>query len=324
MSIDSRWSIGSWRMDSPSIEDGEQGSPSALIFNIQRFSLHDGPGIRTTVFTKGCNLHCRWCHNPESIRRDQEVQFFPDACVGCGNCFDVCPVHAHSAEGGGHVLARDLCTRCGRCVDECYADALVFAAELKTVDQVVAIIEQDRAYYEESDGGVTISGGEPLLSGRFLDELLRELRERSIHTAVDTAGNVPWTRLRDALLLTDLVLYDFKHVDSEAHRSAVGVGNERILENLRRVADTHNHVWIRVPVIPGVNGDLATLTRMADFLADIASVERVELLPFHRLAEAKYRSLGSEYPVQQREPPTDEQMHEFREVFRAHALPVHV
>ncbi|MBU8913175.1 MAG: glycyl-radical enzyme activating protein [Spirochaetales bacterium] len=295
---------------------------TGMVFNIQRFSVHDGPGIRTTVFMKGCNLHCFWCHNPESISPVQEVQLFPDKCIGCGNCFEVCPVHAHRMEEDHRVLDRELCERCGKCVDECYAGALKMAGELRTVSDVMSVVERDRAFYETSEGGVTYSGGEPLLSVPFLAELLRSSKERSIHTAVDTALNVSWSSIEKIIPLADLFLVDFKHIDSRAHREAVGVDNSRILENLEKLARHHEHLWVRIPVIPGVNANPDVLARMAEFLTRLERLERLELLAFHGLADAKYESLGQVSSASDLPTPSDEDLANFRQIFLNYDLPV--
>lgn len=301
---------------------GEMGRESALVFNIQRFSVHDGPGIRTTVFLKGCNLGCFWCHNPESIDPRQEIQFFPEKCIGCGNCFEVCPVHAHRMVVGEHRLDRDLCTRCGACVGECYAEALIHAAERRTVEDVHEVVLRDLPYYEESGGGVTVSGGEPLLVTGFLSALLDTCRQSGLHTAVDTALAVAWATIERTAPMVDLFLVDFKHIDSNVHRDGVGVPNERILDNIARLARAHPHVWIRVPVIPGFNAARDVLAEMARFLAGIDPVERVDLLPFHRLAGAKYESLGRGYRAADIDTPDKEEMAAYRQEFLDRNLPV--
>ena len=295
---------------------------SALVFNIQRFSVHDGPGIRTTVFLKGCNLGCFWCHNPESIDPRQEIQLFPEKCIGCGNCFEACPVHAHQMVDGRHLLDRELCTRCGACVGGCYAEALVQAAEPRTVADVHDVVLRDHPYYEESGGGLTVSGGEPLLAPGFLSALLAMCRDSGVHTAVDSAVHVPWRVVEDVLPLVDLFLVDFKHIDSDVHRAGVGVPNERILENIARLAVEHPHLWIRVPVIPDFNDSPEVLGRMAEFLAHLGPVERVDLLPFHRLAGAKYYSLGRDYHAEHLEAPGEKSMADYREIFARRKLPV--
>ena len=298
-------------------------SETGTVFNIQRFSTHDGPGIQTTVFLKGCNLRCVWCHNPEGLRRAPELQLFPAKCIACGRCLDACPVSAHRLSDGQKTFARELCLACGRCAGECFSGALRIVGSTMSVDEVLAEVLEDRAYYENSGGGVTFSGGESLLSVRFLTALLREAKQRGVHTAVDTAGNIRWSDLAGVLELTDLLLYDFKHIDAEAHEQFVGTGNERIIENLKRAAASHPRVWVRIPVVPGFNADEPTLIRMAEFLEALAPIERVELLPFHRLGEEKYESVGFECRTPAVASPSEEEMGDCRELFRSRGLNVH-
>lgn len=291
------------------------------VFDIQRFSIHDGPGIRTTVFLQGCNLRCFWCHNPESQEAGPIVQFFPDRCIACGLCVAACPQAAQLLVDGQRLYVRDLCRTCGNCVDTCYAGALTIKAKRMAVAEVLAEIEKDRPYYEESGGGVTFSGGEPTLQSDFLAALLAACKERGLHTAVDTACHVPWEILAALLPYTDLFLVDVKACDEDTHRGGTGVGNRRILDNVRRLAAADATLWVRIPVVPGFNADPAELGRIADFLAALPRVPPVELLPFHHLGAGKYESLGRAYPARDLKPPTDEAMEGFRQLFVGRGIP---
>ncbi|MGE5222061.1 MAG: glycyl-radical enzyme activating protein [Omnitrophica WOR_2 bacterium] len=293
---------------------------SGTIFNIQRFSIHDGPGIRTTVFLKGCNLRCFWCHNPESALMQPQIQFFPGKCIACGSCVDICQHGAQQLEGGRRVYDRSLCQECGDCLVNCFSGALQWVGKEASVEQVLAEIEQDRLYYENSRGGVTFSGGEPLLQKEFLRSLLAESKKRGFHTAVDTAGNVPWESFEAIKPYTDLFLYDFKALDERKHREATGVGNRRILDNLQRLADGDVEIWIRIPVIPGVNDREKDIQAMAAFLSPLKGIRWVELLSFHHLGSEKYESLGKPYPSKELKPPSDAHMAELSAIFQEQGL----
>lgn len=286
-----------------------------LIFNIQRFSIHDGPGIRTTVFFKGCSLRCFWCHNPESIHPHPQIQLFLQKCIGCGKCFEICPVGAHCMIDGERVFLRELCRNCGKCAEICYADALVLAGKWLTAREVMDEVEKDKPFYENSDGGVTISGGEPLLQADFARALLEECKKEGLHTVVDTAGNVPWEAFEKVLPFTDLFLYDLKAADEEFHRHVTGAGNARILDNLKKLANSDKNIWIRIPIIPGVNDKVEEMEKLLMIIKELKQIEYVELLPFHRLGEGKYTSLDMENLAKGYEPPRDDLMNRLAKVF---------
>ncbi len=290
------------------------------VFDIQRFSIHDGPGIRTTVFLQGCNLRCFWCHNPESQPCGPCVQFFGDKCILCSQCVAACPEHAQLVTDGQRVYARDLCRTCGTCIDTCYAGALVIKAKQMSVAEVMAEVAKDRAYYDDSGGGVTFSGGEPALQSEFLTELLIASKALGLRTAVDTAGHVPWETLAALLPHTDLFLVDVKAFEEETHRAGTGAGNRRILENVRRLAAGGVELRIRIPVIPGFNADAAELGKIASFLAGLERVPVVELLPFHHLGGGKYESLGRAYPSREIQPPSEQEMAGFVRLFLAQGI----
>jgi len=292
------------------------------VFNIQRYSIHDGPGIRTTVFLKGCTLKCFWCHNPESIDPQPQLQFFPQKCVGCGKCFGVCPEQAIRLNGNQRVYEGSRCKRCGRCANACWADALVLRGNGMTTEAVLAEVDKDRHYYESSGGGVTFSGGEPLLQANFLRELLVQSKSRSYHTAVDTAGNVKWEAIESVLPYVDLWLYDIKVYETRKHEAATGSSNAFIQSNLKRLATGENRIIIRIPVIPGVNDDLAEMEAIAEFLAGLRGVELVELLPLNHMAEGKYDSLHLEYKAAGYIPPSRETLEALSEVLIRKNLPV--
>lgn len=282
-----------------------------IVFNIQRFSIHDGPGIRTTVFLKGCNLSCFWCHNPESRSLKPEIQFFPEKCILCGKCVEVCPNGAQQIIDGKRYFDRSLCDQCGKCVETCYAKALTLAGEDKTFAEIMDEIRRDELYYKNSGGGVTFSGGEPLLQSEFLKELLIGCKQAGYHTAVDTAGNVRWQNFLTVLPYTDLFLFDVKVLAEEKHRKVTGTGNTQIHQNLIQLGASGAKIHVRIPVIPGVNDEMGEIQAIAQFLQPIQGIELVELLPFHHLGSGKYRSLGLEYPTQGYKTPPAEQMEGF-------------
>lgn len=250
------------------------------IFDIQRCSMVDGPGIRTTVFLKGCNLRCAWCHNPESQSAEPVMMFYKNKCTGCGKCAQVCPHHLQT------------CELCGKCADLCPQSAREICGKTMTVQEVFDIVRKDRDYYESSGGGVTFSGGECLLQVKALKQMLALCRAEGINTAVDTAGAVAWSAFETVLEETDWFLYDVKCWDEETHRRYTGVSNQLILENLRRLAAIcPQKIIVRVPVIPGVNTSEAEMNGIAGFLKELG-VYSVELLPYHKMGEHKYEDMG--------------------------------
>lgn len=255
---------------------------TATIFDIQRSSFVDGPGIRTTVFFKGCDLRCAWCHNPESQSAAPQLMVYADKCVGCGKCLEKCPNSLRS------------CTLCGKCEPYCPAEARRTCGKEYTMEALMAEILTDKLFYDTSGGGVTFSGGECMLYPEFLAELLEKCKENGVSTAVDTAGHVPFSHFERVLPHTDLFLYDVKAMDAQVHKQYTGVDNALILENLARLLSRGARIWIRYPVIAGVNDTESEIRALADFLAVHGLPERIELLPYHALGESKSRAIGRE------------------------------
>lgn len=273
----------------------------ATIFDIQHCSLVDGPGIRTTVFFKGCNLHCAWCHNPESQSAKPQMLFYRNRCTLCGKCKEKCP------------NALEKCDLCGKCTIYCPHDAREICGKEYTVDQILSTILSDKAFYENSGGGVTFSGGECMLQIDFLTEILKACKENGIHTAVDTAGHVPYARFQQILPYTDLFLYDIKCFDSKKHKQYTGVGNEWILENLKRLFAAGKSVWVRIPIVPTVNDTLEEMQNIKAFLDSCGCPEQIELLPYHAMGDHKYAAIGKEAQIFT--PPSEAKMALLKKVF---------
>ncbi|MFO8034285.1 MAG: glycyl-radical enzyme activating protein [Candidatus Bipolaricaulota bacterium] len=269
-----------------------------LLFEVKRGAVHDGPGLRTTVFMKGCPLRCPWCHNPEGISPQREVWVFSSRCIGCGSCVEVCPEGAISPAAAGHLVPdRGLCSVCGRCVEACPAGARDIVGFAVSPADLVRELARDRVFFEASGGGVTFSGGEPLLQPEFLMESLRGCREEGLHTALDTCGYAPKKVLLQAGELCDLVLFDIKHLDEARHERALGVPLEPILDNLRALDEAGANLWIRFPLIPGFSDDHSTLERLAMVVRGLRCRPLVCFLPYHRGGAVKYARLGGEYAM---------------------------
>lgn len=316
---------------------------TGVVFNIQRFALHDGPGIRTTVFLKGCPLTCWCCHNPESQVAAAEIVFHAGRCLRCGACVQACPTGALAAASGaaraGDVAAGPagaggeaavpparpapaLCLRCGACAEACPAAARELVGREMRAGEVLAEVWRDEPFYRESGGGATFSGGEPLLQLDFLEALLRGCRERGVHAALDTCGYAPWEAFERVRGLVDLFLYDLKSLDGDRHREFTGVGNEPILANLRELVRRGHAVVLRVPVVPGLNDDDGSLEALVALAAGLPGLRGVDLLPYHRLGAEKYARLGRHDRLADVAPPAPARLMAMAAVLRGRGLTV--
>lgn len=283
---------------------------TGLIFNIQRFSVNDGPGIRTTVFFKGCPLHCRWCHNPESISPKKELMFREDRCIRCGDCMKLCRNGAIREVDGRYLTSPDLCRNSGDCIQLCYAEAREMVGYEIATEQLMNEIQRDRVFVDESGGGVSFSGGEPLLQHEFLLESLQACKNVGLHTVLDTTGFTGPTILEKVTPFVDLFLYDLKTLDDDKHKEYTGVSNRVILENLGLLARWRKETIVRIPIIPGVNDTDEEIRQIGSFVASIGGIREIQLLPYHQTGLEKYRRLGLEYQLSQAVPPTSERMNE--------------
>jgi pyruvate formate lyase activating enzyme len=298
---------------------------TGLVFNIQKYSVSDGPGIRTTVFLKGCPLRCAWCHNPESLSFKPEIVVLERRCIACGECRKNCPQAANrqcepsapTSETASPALSprEPGCTLCGACIDACPTQGRQMVGREMSVQEVLEAVLQDQVFYQESGGGVTFSGGEPLMQPDFLKAALAACRSRGLHTAVDTCGLVHQPHLLEVAALTDLFLYDLKFMDPARHLEYTGASNEQILDNLQRLDHVHSNIWIRIPVIPGVNDGEENLQATARFVKGLQGVRQVNLLPYHNTGAQKAQRLGRTFELNP-EPPTPEAMSRAAQLFR--------
>jgi len=293
-------------------------SKTGMIFNIQRFSIYDGPGVRTTIFFKGCNLKCKWCHNPEAISFKKQIEFFPQNCIGCGACFNICPNKVHEMdENETHRINRDNCNGCFLCADVCYNNALVGVGTKVDTDYLFKSILTDELYYKNSSGGVTFSGGECMLQEDFLQEILIKCKNKGIHTAVDTAGCVPWKSFEKVIPYTDLFLYDVKAADTDRHKQLTGMDNYLILENLKKLSELRKEIYIRVPYIVGCNDD--QIEKIAQIIKPL-NIARIELMAYHKLGNSKYTALDIPNELEDIEIPTEDMVEKAIAIFHNYGL----
>lgn len=296
---------------------------SAIVFNIERFATKDGPGIRTLIFLKGCNLKCEWCQNPESQKHSPEIIYYKNLCRGCGRCLKVCEYGAISTLNPlGLVTDSEKCELCRKCVDNCFYGAREVIGKMMSTEELFEEILKDNPYYEESGGGITLSGGEPMLQVSFIKEFLSICKKNNINTAIETAGNVPWISFEEIYELVDLFMYDIKHMDPIKHKKGTGVENDLILENIEKLSAIHNNIVIRVPVIPHFNMNQTELSDILNFAKGLDNISKVELLPYHRLGKSKYEGLGREYNLKGIAPVDPSELAEFEEMGKALDLKV--
>jgi pyruvate formate lyase activating enzyme len=281
---------------------------NGIIFDIKKYAIHDGPGIRTTIFFKGCPLDCWWCHNPEGLAMSAQGIYRKDRCIGCGECINVCPEGAIALSSSGVITDQSKCVHCGICAETCPAEARELIGKVVTVDHVVGEIKKDILFYDESGGGVTFSGGEPLMQPDFLLGLLDACGELDIHRTVDTTGYADAQLLLRVAERTELFLYDLKHMDSEKHKKYTGVPNEQILSNLELLAKHGAKINIRIPIIPGINTDDENIDRTGSFVSSLPGVHDISILLYHSAADGKYRKLGMEYRLGKVLPPSEDEM----------------
>ena len=275
----------------------------AFIFNKQKYNMYDGPGVRTLVFFKGCPLRCKWCSNPEGLERKYQIMFKPTTCVSCGSCVPVCPQKIHSISSSGeHIIDRSIdCIGCGQCVEACIPDALKVAGEQVPISELLEYVEQDRAFYDQSGGGVTLGGGEVTSQPEAAINLLQACKQEGLHTAIETCGYTKKETILRFAEYVDLFLFDLKHIDPDRHFELTGVRNEMILENLEELVMKRNHVKVRMPMLKGINDSEAEIRGVIEFLKpfrEFKNFEGIDLLPYHKLGVNKYVQLGMDYPIE--------------------------
>jgi pyruvate formate lyase activating enzyme len=295
---------------------------NGMVFDVERYSIHDGPGIRTTVFLKGCPLRCWWCQNPEGQDAKPELVYRKSRCIGCSECIKNCSQKAISLVAPHISINRENCVLCDNCSQVCPSDALSIAGKQMGVKEILEEIEKDMTFYNESGGGVTFSGGEPLLQPDFLNALLTECKEREIHTIVSTCGFAPYEIINRICDKVDLFLYDIKIMDSRKHRKYTGASNEQVLENLRKLAENGSSIVISFPIIPGINDDEKNVTRTAGFISSLPNIKNVNLLPYHRAGIEKYKSLGKSYKLDKIQPPSNQKIRSIKEQMEAFGIRV--
>ena len=282
-----------------------------VIFNIQKCSIHDGSGLRTLVFFKGCPLRCKWCANPESQDYAAEIMESPVRCIGCGACSEVCP---QSASADDFTIDRTLCINCGKCVEVCYAESKKIAGKNYTIDELYEEIEKDKPFYSLFGGGVTFSGGEPLTHSEYLRDIAEKCHEKGIDVMVESCGHGQFEKFKMALPYIDSMFMDIKHIDSDIHREMTGDGNELILANIKKISEYGVPITIRTPVIPGFTDSEENIIGIAEFVGGLPSVKEYELLAYHNFGQPKYKALGRSYLLEDVEPPSDERMRELVKV----------
>ncbi len=271
---------------------------TGVVFSIERYSTEDGPGIRTVIFLKGCPLHCLWCSNPESQSFSPEILYYSNKCVACGRCLQHCPQGAiHQNEKFGLITDPDRCTLCEECVDLCYYNARELSGKEMRVDEVMETILRDKLFYEKSNGGITISGGEPLMQAMFVQELLLACKKENIQTAMESTLYADENIVAQTLENVDLMYVDMKHIEPHIHFQFTGVYNDRILQNILLMDEIHTNFILRIPFIPGFNDDLGVQKKMYRWASKLKNLKWIEVLPYHRLGMSKYHALGREYPM---------------------------
>lgn len=303
-------------------EAGVDRGVKGTIFNIMRYSVEDGPNVRTTVFLKGCPLRCRWCHNPESRSGRKELVFRAERCIACGECVKACPQEAIVEADGGLRTLTERCDLCGKCIEVCCSEARYIIGREVTVDEVMPEIRKDIPFYEESGGGVTFSGGEPLMQPEFLEELLKACKAEEIHTAVDTCGAADFEIFKLIAPFVDLYLYDLKLLDDVRHERETGISNTRILGNLSKLCETDAKVTIRIPIIPDINDDDGNISALGSYISTLASVPDIQILPFHEAGMEKFRLLEIECDMPPIKPPSREQLEKIADKLRRFGLRV--
>ncbi len=262
----------------------------AYVSDIKRFSVHDGDGIRTTIFFKGCPLKCIWCHNPESIAAKPQIAYFKNKCINCGHCQDVCSNNAHTIKEGLHSFNFDLCVACGKCVDNCLGAAMVYYGKEYSTDELLEIILKDKDFYDNSNGGVTLSGGECLIHTEFCLELLKKIKAHNIHVAIDTCGYIDSNVFEKIKPYVDLFIYDIKAIDEDLHIKCTGKSNKLILKNIKIIDGYNIPIYVRIPFVPGFNDK--EIDKIAKFLKPLKNIDRVEVLPFHNYSASRYEALN--------------------------------
>ncbi len=276
---------------------------NGLIFDMQHFCLDDGPGIRTLIFFMGCELNCPWCHNPECKEALGTIMYNSKLCINCKNCQNICVNKSINFDTGKFKLDKSTCNRCGECVEECMSGALRQIGRKIGVNQIIEEVLKDENYYNETGGGVTLSGGEPFMQAKFIMELLREIKKHKINTAVETSGYVDIEMLKEISKYVDLFLFDIKHASDAIHKKVIGKGNNKIWESLNYLKNNTSEIWIRIPIIPGFNDEVDIVLEIVKRIKEIKNLTRIELLPYHEFGKNKYKELGIEYRSDKIKPP---------------------